>query len=843
MVHTFVGSLGHFLVISSFVASLVASLGYFLSVNSKDEAQKASWLKLGRSVFIGHAVFAFGVVAVLFFIINQGYFEYHYAYSHSSSILPIYYQVSAFWEGQEGSFLLWIFWNAILGLILIKTNKKWEGSIMAIFALVQGFLLSMILGVVIGNLKIGSSPFMLLREVMDAPIFKSNPDFIPEDGSGLNPLLQNYWMVIHPPTLFLGFATTLIPFAYAIAGLWTKNYREWIRPALPWTLFSGVVLGVGILMGGYWAYETLNFGGYWNWDPVENAVYVPWIVLIAAIHTMIAFKKSATALKSSLILATSVFILIVYSTFLTRSGILGDSSVHSFTDLGLSGQLLIYLLVFLIGTIVILALSWKHLGSDEQEVSAYSREFWIFIGATVLCLMGFQVIIPTSIPVWNAIVENFGIISNMAPPVDQVEYYTQWQLWGGVLIALLSGTGQFFWWNKMDRAKLKEQLTTPLLITLVLSAAVIVFIGVHDITYILLLTAGIYSIVANGVILIDRCKTNIKLSGGAIAHIGIAMMLIGILFSSGYSKILSINYTAQVWSKNFPDEVNQKNLLLFQNEPRQMADWSLLYRGMRKKVEGVDGYVSSNDLVQVSPTQAVAVVDIVKDDKVVKSKGDTLELISPENSYFEIDYIKNNGEVFTLFPTVQINDQMDMTVYSPDINRTMMADLYTHIRTFPNPEEEAEWSEIKEVTIKRNENFFVNDYVATLEKIERVPEVDGVYLTADDVAVEATIRIQGEQRDYLAKPVYIIKDMQAGMLSYTIYDLATRISLLAIDPKNDQFTLGVSTTQKDWVILEAVEKPMINILWIGTLVMVLGFAIAIARRYSEFMKMKKKGIE
>ena len=135
-------------------------------------------------------------------------------------------------------------------------------------------------------------------------------------------------MVIHPPTLFLGFALTVVPFSYCIAGLWLKKYSDWIRPALPWTLVGCGILGLGILMGGYWAYETLNFGGYWNWDPVENAVYVPWLILVASLHTMITYKNSETALKASIILVISVFIAILYSTFLTRSGILGN---HLFT--------------------------------------------------------------------------------------------------------------------------------------------------------------------------------------------------------------------------------------------------------------------------------------------------------------------------------------------------------------------------------------------------------------------------------------------------------------------------------------------------------------------------------
>ena len=130
---------------------------------------------------------------------------------------------------------------------------------MTTFASVQAFIASMILGVVIPglNLKIGSSPFILLRDAMpEAPIFTANPEYIPKDGQGLNALLQNYWMVIHPPTLFLGYASTLVPFAFCLSGLWLKKYRDWVRPALPWALFSGAILGLGILMGGYWAYEV-----------------------------------------------------------------------------------------------------------------------------------------------------------------------------------------------------------------------------------------------------------------------------------------------------------------------------------------------------------------------------------------------------------------------------------------------------------------------------------------------------------------------------------------------------------------------------------------------------------
>ncbi len=450
MINTFIGNLGHFMTIVAFVSALVTAYAY-IQYFKANEIEKASWKRFSRISFYVHGAASVTIALSLFEIIYNHRFEYFYSYSHSSKALPVHYMISSFWEGQEGAFILWIFWNVVLGVILINTNKFWEAPVMVVFALVQAFLVSMIMGVVIGDLKLGSSPFILLRDATVAPIFEMNPDFVPEDGTGLNPLLQNIWMVIHPPTLFLGYASTLVPFAFLIGGLVTKKYSEWIRPALPWAIFSAMILGMGIIMGAYWAYVTLNFGGYWNWDPVENAVYVPWLILVASIHTMITFKKSATALKTSIVLVILTFILVLYATFLVRSGVLGDASVHSFTDLGLCGQLLIYMLFFLFIAIFLAARAWKHIPTSEKEASVYSREFWVFIGATTLALMAFQVILPTSIPVWNAIVESFGGISNMAPPADQIEFYTKFQLWFAVALALLTAVGQYFWWQKIDK--------------------------------------------------------------------------------------------------------------------------------------------------------------------------------------------------------------------------------------------------------------------------------------------------------------------------------------------------------------------------------------------------------
>ncbi len=823
MVHNFIGNLGHLFTVTAFITALVASFSYFKAVQSEDKR----WLVNGRFAFYLHTFAVLGIIVSLYIILYNNYFEYHYAWSHSSRHLPFYYKISAFWEGQEGSFLLWIFWHVVLGLFVINFSKKWESPVMFVFSLVQAFLASMVLGVAMFNLKIGSSPFMLTRDVIDAPVFALNPNFIPEDGAGLNPLLQNYWMVIHPPTLFLGFAATIVPFAFAVAALWKKQFTDWVKPALPWAHFAAATLGLGIIMGAYWAYETLNFGGYWNWDPVENAIFVPWLVLIGAIHSMLIFKKNYTALRLSFILTIATFLLILYSTFLTRSGILGDSSVHSFTDLGLSGQLLIYLLVFTLISIFLIGKQWRSIPSSEAELSTYSRDFWIFLGVTILCLSAFQVIIPTSIPVFNAIFNNMGINSNMAPPADQVAFYTRIQIWFAMGIAILTGIGQYFWWGKVRKGKILNDFAVPLVITLMMSSVVMLVSGISSLPLLLLLTASFFGIMINLMTLKRLYRKKIHLSGGAVAHIGVALMLVGILYSSGLSRILSLNRSGMTYSSNFPDEINKENILLFHDQPKVMDEYTLTYTGKKIKISGFNDYFNRDQfLPSRDPYYLIAVEDIFRKEKVIITKDDTVKY-NPENTYYEVRYEKKNGPVFYLYPRLQENPNMG-NVVSPSIKKAAMRDIYTHVTVVA--EDEKEWTETEEIEVPIGDSFFINDFVAYLEKFQRLDSVQGVKLKENDVAVKGIIRVKGSMKDYILEPIYLIRDNFAGRIPDQNNALGIKIAIQNILPDKDAVVLGMNTTQKDYIILKAIEKPLINILWLGTLILTTGFIMALFRR-------------
>ncbi|MGM0943812.1 MAG: cytochrome c biogenesis protein CcsA [Bacteroidota bacterium] len=839
MINTFIGNLGHVMSIVAFVSALVSAYAYYQYYKA-NEIEKNSWKRFSRASFYVHAVSSVMIAFSLFEIIYNHRFEYFYAYSHSSKALPVHYMISSFWEGQEGAFILWIFWNVILGVTLIKTNKAWEAPVMIVFALVQAFLVSMIMGVVIGDLKIGSSPFILLRDATQAPIFQMNPDFIPEDGTGLNPLLQNIWMVIHPPTLFLGYASTLVPFAFLIGGLATRRYSEWVRPALPWAIFSTMILGMGILMGAYWAYVTLNFGGYWNWDPVENAVYVPWLILVASVHTMITYKKSSTALKTSIILVILSFILVLYATFLVRSGVLGDASVHSFTDLGLSGQLLIYMLFFLAVALFFTIKAWKHIPSSEREASVYSREFWIFIGATTLGLMGFQVILPTSIPAWNALVESFGGISNMAPPADQVEFYTKFQLWFGIALALLTSVGQFFWWQKMDKKALKDALLTPYIISVLLSAAIIVLAKVYDWKYMIIILAGTFTIVANSVILSKLLKkSTFKLAGGSLAHIGLGMILIGIMFSSGYSDTISINMSGLTYSNSWEDELNKEHVLLWINKPTQMKDYTVIYRGRQKKVVGIKELVPAKILESTGKVNEAIALEDYKD---VFKKGDKVNLVLEENDYFQIDYFQNEVLKFSLNPMSQFNEGMGGLISSPDSKIYLDRDLYTYVAAM-NDYEDPDWKDDEFYEVSPGEQFHIADFVTYFDGAEVLSEIEDYVLQEGDVAVKAKLRILDYDVEKTLEPTFIIRNNQVGKLPVVDNELGIKVTLDNIVPEQNKFVFKVNQYQKDYVVMKAIVKPYINVLWVGSILMLIGFTVAIFRRFDEFKKMRDKGLE
>jgi cytochrome c-type biogenesis protein CcmF len=296
-------------------------------------------------------------------------------------------------------------------------------------------------------------------------------------------------------------------------------------------------------------------------------------------------------------------------------------------------------------------------------------------------------------------------------------------------------------------------------------------------------------------------------------------------------------------SKQLTEEFNRENLLLFVNEPRTMAGYEIEYKGEKAEPRYKSGYVSRNEItLTTDPYSVIAKKDLYYEGEKIFTAGDKFEIF-PENTYYEIEFRKNGEHKFTLMPRVQINERMG-NVASPDISHSATLDLYTHVSAPMTEEAKEDWSEREEIRVKRNQEFFANDYVAVVEEMTRITELDGEKIDSIFVAVKARIKLKGERNEYSIEPVIIFgTNARGGIIPDAIPDLGIKISLLNIHPETDEISLGIQSRQKDWVVIKALEKPFVNILWLGTFVVMIGFSVAMVRRFREFNKMKEKGLE
>ena len=570
--HLWVGTVGHLSIILGFVASLFTAFAYCKATNNNDLENTANWKSLGRIGWAIHGVCVFALFGVILYAMSQFYYEYQYVQAHVSDDLPMRYILSAFWEGQEGSFMLWMMWHAVLGTFIWKKDTKWEAPVLSVVVLINAVIFTMLLGIHVGFgdtiVKIGANPTLLLRNVLDLPLF-ANADYTSLiTGNGLNPLLQNYWMTIHPPMLFMGFASTAFPFAFAIAGLWTNDHKGWLKPAQGWAFFSAGVLGTGILMGAIWAYEALSFGGYWAWDPVENASLVPWMLLVAGTHTHLIARKSGYAIRSTYLFYILTFAFILYSTYLTRSGVLGETSVHAFTEMGLGYQLIFFVVFFLLLGLIPYFLKYKSIPAPEKEESIKSREFWMFIGSLVLMFGGLLIISSTSLPVFNKIATLFNEDYVGRVIEDPIEHFNKFQLWIAVFMSIIASVAIFLRYGSKQRkwSKIARHIGIAFVASALLTYVLTFWISYKGAwQYVAFTFFGVFAMVANVDYLFTQTKGDIKLASSAVSHFGFGAMMLGIITSGLNQSFISNN--PFVFGEAMDDESRKRSIVLIKGEP------------------------------------------------------------------------------------------------------------------------------------------------------------------------------------------------------------------------------------------------------------------------------------
>ncbi|MEO5948665.1 MAG: cytochrome c biogenesis protein CcsA [Chitinophagaceae bacterium] len=804
--HLLPGQFGHLFIVLSLVASLIATFSYFKSAQSKNDIDAAYWKKLARIAFITEVISVFAIFSILFYIISNHLFEYKYAWQHSSRSLEVKYLLACFWEGQEGSFLLWSVWHCVLGLILIKTSKKWEAPVMTVVSLMQFALATMIAGIYIFGWKMGTNPFILLRDsgVLDnAPALHINGDVTMglrqdymlsiKDGNDLNPLLQNYWMVIHPPVLFMGFASTIVPFAFVIASLWKKNFGEWTKPALPWALFSAAVFGVGIMMGAMWAYESLTFGGYWAWDPVENASLVPWLILISGIHTLLIYKHSGHSLRATHLFLILTFGFVLYSTFLTRSGILGETSVHAFTDLGMNMQLLIFLLMFVLPALVLFIYRYKEIPTIHKEESTSSREFWMFIGSLVFFLSALVIIGKTSIPVVNKILG-----TKIAPPEKAEFSYNQIMVFISIIIAVLTAVTQYLKYKSTSTKVFLKKILIPFVIAAIIAILVLAIGNVNYeketfgfmVAIWMAVACSIFTIVANASYIWLGLKGKLKLSGGSISHVGFGMVLLGILISSSNKEVLS-NNIGGIPAPLDKNEDPRENLTLVKGLTVDMGKYSLTYEGD-----------SSHPKKQLS--------------------------------YYKVHFKSKDGkEEFVLTPNSFVNYKGNEGLMSnPDARHYWNHDIFTYITSISNPDKSKDTTTFRPKDLKPGDTLFYSSGFIIYENLNKKEDLPVDLFGKDGSLYEANLKVHSKSGSlYSIAPKLAIAKGNEMAVPDTVLAESIVLQLEKVN-QDKSITLGIkeSNAVMDYITLKAYKFPYIRLLWFGVVITAIGIIISMVRR-------------
>lgn len=848
-----VGLLGRAAIITGFAATIIAAAAYFRSLKTPE------FLRFARGGLHVTAASVILASAALLILIVKHQFQFHYVWAYSSRELPIGLLMSTFYAGQEGSFLLWTLMVVIVGIVLLGYTQKHgnEREVMGVYMTILAFLLLLI---------VVKNPFELIEG-----------GIVPPDGRGLNPLLQNFWMQIHPPILFVGFAAMAPPFAMAIAGLMQRKYQDWVTSSLPWVVGGAMLLGLGIALGGFWAYETLGWGGWWGWDPVENSSLIPWLVSLALVHTMMTQKRTKGLILTNFILAILSFVTVLYSTFLTRSGVLGDASVHSFVDPGRFAFTLLVLFMFVfidlglvllfvrftkygarlverwsgakllvmlyligigpsipifatvagdivpvfadliatapavLGILVYPLLGMAHLlnllsvlwlpallikigfilytitgrlHSDTKYTSfaMLSRETMLGIGSAVIGGFTVIVLLGTSLPIVpDAIIESVnGLLTSMGSSTtlgNTVEpaFYDAMGLPIAIAMAILIGLALLLKWKVNEGGDLLKKLMLPAAIAVVFTI-VLAFVGdVTDPGMLALAVTSMFTFAVNAQVGYRILRGNPRFTGAYIAHIGIALMFLGIIGSGFYS-------TKQVME-------------LPQGTTKEALGYKLTYVGYEP---------FWNDQRYFFKV------------RVDNMEGKTLDTV------YTVMFISNYGD-------------QEQLMRNPGIAKSFMRDIYVEPQALEAPDPEGgvrrqyrkgltfEYAGYKVTFLDFDMNNSDASQSFTIGGLFRVEKYG-----QDPVEVNVT-RTQDASGVTMAPGVVPAGDLEVSILGMTPNQEDLALSTVEVRLRNPNIAVDPNNL-RDVLVVEASIKPFISLVWIGIIMMMIGFTVAMFRR-------------
>jgi cytochrome c-type biogenesis protein CcmF len=427
-------SLGTFLLLATFVVCSYAAV--VCVVGARRGSRRLIESGIGAFYMVAALMTAASTVIVNAFLTDD--FSVKYVQHYSDSVQPLFYKITSYWGGLDGSIMLWVFLLSIFGSIAVYVNRERYRElipyVVATISVVQMFFLYLMV--------VHKNPFTT---------FLTN---VPADGQGLNPLLQNYWMAIHPPSLYVGFVGMTIPFAFCIAALITGHLDDsWLRAVRRWTMFAWVFLTFGLALGMIWSYEVLGWGGYWVWDPVENAALLPWFTGTAFLHSVMVQERRSMLRVWNVTLVITTFFLTIFGTFMTRSGIV--QSIHAFGEDPILTRLFTAFMIVIVTFSFGLVIHRLPLLRARNELDSWvSREAAFLVNNWILLFSALFVLFATMFPTLSEAVT--GDRLTVAAP-----FFNKWMIPIGLILLFLTGVGPLLAWRKSTASNLRDQFICP----------------------------------------------------------------------------------------------------------------------------------------------------------------------------------------------------------------------------------------------------------------------------------------------------------------------------------------------------------------------------------------------
>jgi cytochrome c-type biogenesis protein CcmF len=734
----------------------------------------ATGLVFARRAYVFFASSVGLAALLLVLLLTQRDFRIDYVFHYSGLDLPMHYQFAAFWAGQQGSFMIWLVWGSLLGLLLQRTAGKSEPAVMGVYLLT-------LLGLVF--ILVRQSPFAMR---LDAPL----------DGQGLNPLLQDDWMVIHPPIMFVGFALSAIPFSFAMASLWTRRFDGWAARAFPWALGGFLVLGTAILMGGYWAYKTLGWGGYWGWDPVENASFIPFIFGTVLIHGLHMERTRGRYRRANYVLATLMFMSVLYGTFLTRSGVLADFSVHSFVDLGLSGWLVGILGTFLLLAGFLLATRLRQVPTRPNEDPVLSRGTFMVLATITLLVAALVILAGTSAPLLTRFMKTPGQVGP--------SFYNRVNLPIALLVAWLLALVPYLTWRGVAPRVVARKLLWPAAFSAALTVAAAIW-QVHNALHLLFVFLAAMALASNlqktlekalagtgapaggaggnagregRIARLARIKAfgrGLSGAGGYLAHVGVGIILLGILASSGYDHSTKVTLT--------------------QGVPQRVGDTDTTLTFIR----------------------------------FIPSQGRSREAMEVE--------VARHGERFKVYPKMFVNRRTRQLMVNPDIRNFALLDLYVSPLEYDPGQPFLE--------LAQGESGAIGDTRVRFVRFDLQAEGNAMVAmqAGRTVTVGAVLEVTRDGRTDGVRPLYR-RNPADGRVDTPPLRLpgggAVRIAGINASSGKVRLDLG-GAANPSRLALDVTTKPLISLVWGGLYVVLAGGILAAVNRVRQVRQLDAIG--